>query len=72
MMEQALATLLRGQAVFNRVVNELRRRAKLELVKDPRAIGTDRLDAECDLIGDAGDSLSLSKQPQDLHLSVRE
>ncbi len=54
------------------VMDEFDRRAEIKLAEMSGAVGADDLAAEGDLVGDARDGLSLSLQPQDLHLSVRE
>lgn len=54
------------------VMDEFDRRAEIKLAEMSGAVGADDLAAEGNLVGDARDGLSLSQQPQDLHLSVRE
>ena len=58
--------------MLNPVMDEFGRRAEIKLVGMSGAVGADDLAAEGDLVGDARDVLSLSQQPQNLLLSVRE
>lgn len=58
--------------MLNPVMDEFGRRAEITFAGMSGAVGADDLAAEGDLVGDARDGLSLSQQPQNLHLSVRE
>ncbi len=58
--------------MLNPVMDEFGRRAEITFAGMSGAVGADDLAAEGDLVGDARDGLSLSQQPQNLHLSLRE
>ncbi len=58
--------------MLNPVMDEFGRRAEIKCAGMSGAVGADDLATEGDLVGDARDGLSLSQQPQNLHLSVRE
>lgn len=68
----AAALGLGRQMMLNPVMDEFGRRAEIKFTRMSGAVGADDLAAEGDLVGEAQDGLSLSQQPQNLHLSVRE